>query len=533
MQINHAMTEQFIERPLTTLRNDRRWLDLKHDLTPLAGQKIRLRFGVNNDGDAGRTAMYVDNVSVHACDVEGGAVEAAPAPTPLPVPATATPMPTVTPVPPPPTSTPLPPAQPATATYPPPPTPPPTPTPYIVPSGPTSTALPFPATPLPRPQNPTPLPVDGNPPATGCDMPIKNRSFEEGYAYWDVGEDPIPPILASDEIYSGSASMVLGNGHQADEVSFSSIRQLVQLPRNASSITLYWQALYRSEESYDPQPAAYYDHQELVLLDTNLNTVAVVHRVRRNDGTWVSEYADLTKYQGRTLYLYFNVYNDGNGYRSWMYLDYLDLQVCYPVHSTPVPVSPAVTSTPQPATALPLPQPQPVTNTPSSTPLPPAPTMTFTPSFTPQPTNTPLPSATFTAIATATFIPTATATNMPLPTATAIPLSSNTPLPIPTDIPTESPAQIPTAAQQSSGPLPPIQSPQNLGQPSISYTATAVIRSPATIVVSAETLVAISQPTYTSAPLQIFSTPPVVDCNSIEYAGHYRSHRLASLENSI
>ena len=47
-----------------TLSNAQSWQPYQFDLTPYAGQSIRLHFGVFNDGAAGQTGMYVDNVSL-------------------------------------------------------------------------------------------------------------------------------------------------------------------------------------------------------------------------------------------------------------------------------------------------------------------------------------------------------------------------------------------------------------------------------------------------------------------------------------
>ncbi|HXF63243.1 MAG TPA: hypothetical protein VNK95_16570, partial [Caldilineaceae bacterium] len=59
---------RFAGRALGAQLNDRTWRITDYDLTSLAGQQVRLVFAVNNDGVEGRTAMYVDNVSVMACN---------------------------------------------------------------------------------------------------------------------------------------------------------------------------------------------------------------------------------------------------------------------------------------------------------------------------------------------------------------------------------------------------------------------------------------------------------------------------------
>ncbi len=68
VDIYDVTTTQFAARALGVQANDRTWLVADDDLTALAGQTIRLVLAVNNDGVEGRTAMYVDNVSLIACE---------------------------------------------------------------------------------------------------------------------------------------------------------------------------------------------------------------------------------------------------------------------------------------------------------------------------------------------------------------------------------------------------------------------------------------------------------------------------------
>lgn len=60
-----------------------RWSMGRYDLTPLAGKSMRVAFIVENDGEPGRLAMRVDDVSILAClPPESFALEALPTPTP-------------------------------------------------------------------------------------------------------------------------------------------------------------------------------------------------------------------------------------------------------------------------------------------------------------------------------------------------------------------------------------------------------------------------------------------------------------------
>ncbi len=72
------------------------------------------------------------------------------------------------------------------------------------------------------------------------------------------------------------------------------------------------------------------NRQELILLDP-LNyeqTIAVLWRVTQNANAWAYNEIDLTRFLGRTVTVYFNARNSGNGTRTGMYLDQVQVLVC-------------------------------------------------------------------------------------------------------------------------------------------------------------------------------------------------------------
>jgi uncharacterized repeat protein (TIGR01451 family) len=83
VDIYNVLTGQFAGRALGTQSNERTWLTTDYDLTMQAGQDVRIVFAVNNDGVEGRSAMYVDNVSVLSCQ-SSNLVSPGEAPTPDP-----------------------------------------------------------------------------------------------------------------------------------------------------------------------------------------------------------------------------------------------------------------------------------------------------------------------------------------------------------------------------------------------------------------------------------------------------------------
>jgi hypothetical protein len=327
---------------LNVQENDNNWRLVEKDLTAYKGELISLRFRVRNDGALGRTLMYVDDVEVEYCG-----------PTPIPT-ATHTATPTTT-------GSPLP-----TFT--------PTPTPTGT-GSPTPVYTPTPVTPAPTLP---PLPPE-------CHNIFLNGSFEY-YGDWHIGEDPVPPRYVSDQAHSGGRSMLQGYlpGGGPNITTYSSIRQLVTLPYNITGAQLRWWWLRKSEEPASGGASGYEDRQEVILLRPNLSVIAVLIRLRSNDGIWQQQAIDLMPYRGQSFYVYFNVYNNDNGQRTWMYVDDLELYCC-------VPPTPAPTLTP--------------TYSPTAPP-------TLTPTFTATATETP------TALPTATTVISPTAMSVaPLPPA--------------------------------------------------------------------------------------------------------------------
>lgn len=280
---------------------DRTWFLKEADLLPFAGRAIILYFRVRNNGALGHTWMFLDNVEIEYCSA-----------TPLP--------PTNTP-----TATGAP-----TATG-------------------TTTFTPTPVPPTPLPSTVTPLP----PPPAGCVNIVLNGTFETDDS-WLCGEDPVPPYYAGGQRHEGARSMLLGNppdSGKPDKLTYSSIRQKVTIPSNANTAELRWWHLYQTQQAADPNPSGASDRQEVLLLSLGQKVTKVAQRVLRNETAWQQEAVDLTPYRGQTFYLYFNVFNDGNGARTWAYIDEVVLNICYTA-STATPIPPA---TPIPATPLPAP----------------------------------------------------------------------------------------------------------------------------------------------------------------------------------
>jgi hypothetical protein len=223
-------------------------------------------------------------------------------------------------------------------------------------------------TPTNTPPSPTPTDTPIPPtPIAGCiDNVIVNGSFEQN-DFWVFGETPVRPGFVSSPVQQGLRAVRLGPEPPApDRHSFSSIRQPIFIPNNAIIAQLRWWAFSRTEEAPLGVVNDFVDRQEVILLNPDLSTYAVLRRTRQNTNAYVEQFIDFTPYIGKNLLLYFNVWNDGNGLRTWEFVDNVIMRVCYP-EVVPTPTGPpTATPTPSPtATVTPTPT---ATASPTATP---------------------------------------------------------------------------------------------------------------------------------------------------------------------
>jgi hypothetical protein len=186
-----------------------------------------------------------------------------------------------------------------------------------------------------------------------CAELVRNRGFE-WTADWVRANTPRPANYTTDAAHTGNRSMRLGVVPSTwDTYSHSSAYQHVTIPAGASNPTLsFWYKAHsedtvRSEwkaydwSGYDPgqvirgektdaKCCGEIDWQEMLLLDADYRLLSggVVLRQVRNDGVWQQVTYDLSPYKGMTIVLYFNAINDGNGRRTWMYIDDVSVNLC-------------------------------------------------------------------------------------------------------------------------------------------------------------------------------------------------------------
>jgi hypothetical protein len=166
---------------------------------------------------------------------------------------------------------------------------------------------------------------------------LANGGFEWDGA-WQLSNTALPPFYAGlpNPVQSGNRSMALGAvlpGAPTNVASFSSIQQAVTLPATAQTARIHFQYYPSSNAA-----AGGFNRQELVLLDPLRygETIEVPWRVTENASQWLPKEIDLTRNLGRTLTFYFNARNAGDGTRTAMFLDQVQVLVCDVVSAIPL-----------------------------------------------------------------------------------------------------------------------------------------------------------------------------------------------------
>jgi hypothetical protein len=117
--------------------------------------------------------------------------------------------------------------------------------------------------------------------------------------------------------------MRLGITYMSDVESYSSVRQAVTIPWDATSATLSFWYYPICQDTGDRQMAIIYDATLSHILDYAMPEVC------SNSQSWTHRTFDLMAYKGQTIIVYFNVYNNGwCDLKTAMYLDDVSVEVC-------------------------------------------------------------------------------------------------------------------------------------------------------------------------------------------------------------
>jgi hypothetical protein len=139
---------------------------------------------------------------------------------------------------------------------------------------------------------------------------------------WVFGSTPRRAGYATTPVFAGAHSLRIGNlAALADVRSYSSAYQKVKIPANVTSAALTAQVWRGTQDSTG-------DRQEMLVLSPSYRLLRVLQRGLATDSGWQAWRFDLAGYKGQDIVVYANTYNDGDGRRSWMYLDDMHLTVC-------------------------------------------------------------------------------------------------------------------------------------------------------------------------------------------------------------
>ncbi len=329
---------------LNTLSNAQAWTQVTFDMTPFAGQTVQVFFDVYEDGFGDPSYMFVDDVSLTPDNSNPFSPTVTSTPT-----ATLTPTNSSTP-----SSTP-------TVTQ--------TPTVTLTPTfSPTSTLTPFPS---------------------GL---VTNGSFETGNdGSWSVCGSSPAPVIGSSFPHTGAESALLGtyfsdpSNPPTEPSGYSCFYQNVAVPASGPSTLSFW--YYPNTTSLNSVDGNA-DQQVCLILDASgSTTLATVLDTLSNAQAWTQVNYDMSSYAGQTVRILFDIWEDGVGDPSYMYVDDVSL-----IEGTVYTQTPTGTST-----------------------LTPRPTTTHTETFTATGTATLTPTITLTPTVTSTITPTADPTLPPLP----------------------------------------------------------------------------------------------------------------------
>lgn len=148
---------------------------------------------------------------------------------------------------------------------------------------------------------------------------IVNGDFENDEG-WIFGDTPVRGSIVSGQGINGSRGLKLGITDGRDIFSFTSAWQEATIPAEATEATLTAHIFPISQDSQGV------DAQNILVLDQNFRVIRTLSRELSNSQTWETRTFDLTDLKGRTVYIYFGVFNRGRtGLPTAMYVDDVSL----------------------------------------------------------------------------------------------------------------------------------------------------------------------------------------------------------------
>ena len=150
---------------------------------------------------------------------------------------------------------------------------------------------------------------------------IQNGGFESGnLTHWSATGAYLPFVVTG-HAHSGTYSAQLGASSGAEPISNSALYQTVSIPSTAVSATLDFYYYGRSTDVLAN------DWWEAQIQDTSGNTLAQVMKTNLSTLSWTHVTYNLIAYKGKSVRIYFNDHQNGNGKLTYVYLDDVSVTV--------------------------------------------------------------------------------------------------------------------------------------------------------------------------------------------------------------
>jgi hypothetical protein len=190
-----------------------------------------------------------------------------------------------------------------------------------------------------------------------CTNVITNSGFENDQG-WELPVTERTARYSTANYHTGSRSVLTGIlPTEVNKFSYSSTRQLVKIPDDASRATLRVWLYPSSDESLSlalpgkldgeqfGKDVLAGDIQYVLVLDRFDNILETLLWMRNDSRDWLLYEFNLSRYVGRNIKIHIGTYNDGTSGRTSMYVDDATLEVCPASEPIPTPF-PTATGTP-------------------------------------------------------------------------------------------------------------------------------------------------------------------------------------------
>jgi len=157
-----------------------------------------------------------------------------------------------------------------------------------------------------------------------CREVLPDGEFESSGSWHKT---PLTKFVApeTDHMREGKRAMRLGIIQGQNARNYASIWQTVEIPEQAVRAVLDMWVLPVSDD-----PTTGSDRQEIRVLDSHYRLLLTPLRGLLKGNAWQQVTVDLARFRGENVRIYVNVFNDGSGGKTALYVDSVHLTICEP-----------------------------------------------------------------------------------------------------------------------------------------------------------------------------------------------------------